>query len=163
MRAYPRKSNNDVLRYHSGLRKVKNQIGWFEGIMKDGMKTLHIEFAVSEFSRRGRGTFISLVLLTSSKKRIDVQTDTSFIFLRYKVKKHISKTFCHYFIYDTVPWGGLEIEFPHPSPQKKSRRGNPQKFPQYPKRTCHYLSPREGGKGWRCVTRKLTRSLLMAL
>ena len=38
--------------------------------MKDGMKTLHIEFAVSEFSRRGRGTFISLVLLTSSKKRI---------------------------------------------------------------------------------------------
>ena len=48
--------------------------------MKDGMKTLHIEFAVSEFYRRGRGTFISLVLLTSSKKRIDVQTDTSFIF-----------------------------------------------------------------------------------
>lgn len=51
--------------------------------MKDGMKTLHIEFAVSEFSRRGRhgrGTFISLVLLTSSEKRIDVQTDTSFLF-----------------------------------------------------------------------------------
>ena len=59
---------------------MKNQIGWFKGIMKDGMKTLHIEFAVSEFSRRGRGTFISLVLLTSSKKRIDVQTDISFIF-----------------------------------------------------------------------------------
>ena len=69
-----------MLRYHSVLRKVKNQIGWFEGIMKDGMKTLHIEFAVSEFSRRGRGTFISLVLLTSSKKRIEVQTDTSFLF-----------------------------------------------------------------------------------
>ena len=48
--------------------------------MKDGMKTLHIEFAVSEFSCRGRGTFISLVLLTSSKKGIDVQTDTSFIY-----------------------------------------------------------------------------------